>query len=68
MEKIELFKKLRRRLKLNDQHANRIVKFSAWDGINVSNKINLIYQRWNSVYIKGEQKKFKALLKKIKKV
>ena len=68
MEKIELFKKLRRRLKLNDQHANRIVEFSTWDGINVSNKINLIHQRWNSVYIKGEQKKFKALLKKIKKV
>ena len=56
-----------RRLRLNEQKENWCVEFGAWDGIYLSNTFNLVLQGWNAVYIEGDQKRFKDLLKTSKK-
>ena len=52
-----------KRLKLDKSQENWCVEFGAWDGINLSNSFNLVTKGWNAIYIEGDVKKFKTLLK-----
>ena len=38
-------------------------KFGAWDGIYLSNTYNLVKSGWNAIYIEGDKKRYKDLLK-----
>ena len=52
-----------KRLSLDKKEKNWCVEFGAWDGIYLSNTFNLVKQGWEAVYIEGDPKRFKALLK-----
>ena len=62
-----IIQELIRRLRLDEKKENWCVEFGAWDGIYLSNTFNLVLQGWNAVYIEGDQKRFKDLLKTSKK-
>ncbi len=62
-----IIEELIRRLKLDEQKENWCVEFGAWDGIYLSNTFNLVLHGWNAIYIEGDHKRFKDLLKTSKK-
>ena len=59
-----VIKEIIKRLSLDKKDKNWCVEFGAWDGIYLSNTFNLVKQGWEAVYIEGDQKRFKDLLKK----
>ena len=59
-----IINELIKRLKLDkNPNNNWCVEFGAWDGIHLSNTYNLVKNGWNAIYIEGDIRKFKDLLK-----
>ncbi len=56
----ELFK----RLEIND---GWVCEFGAWNGIYLSNTFNLVKKNFNAVFIEGDPRKYKDLLKTVEK-
>tara|TARA_Y100000589_G_C27064201_1_gene592625 strand:+ start:74 stop:856 length:783 start_codon:yes stop_codon:yes gene_type:complete len=52
-----------KRLSIDKKEKGWCVEFGAWDGIYLSNTFNLVKQGWKAIYIEGEPKRFKSLLK-----
>ena len=59
-----IIQELVKRLKLDkNSNNNWCVEFGAWDGIYLSNTYNLVTKGWNAIYIEGDIRKYKDLLK-----
>lgn len=51
------------KLNINNFDKCLCVEFGAWDGKLFSNTFNLVEKGWNAIYIEGDKKRFKDLLK-----
>ena len=58
-----IIQEINNKLKLHNTENYWCVEFGAWDGVHLSNTYNLITKGCKGIYIEGDKRKFKELLK-----